>query len=58
MWYVVKGAEDAKYLYDQDEFLALQWFALDDIPFDESAPHMRRFIDKMSKIGVFDAAVI
>jgi 8-oxo-dGTP diphosphatase len=58
MWYIVQGAADAKYLYDQDEFLALQWFALDDIPFDESDPHMRRFIDKMSKIGIFDAAVI
>lgn len=58
LWYVLKGVAETQYSYDRGEFLELKWFALDDIPYEESDPHMKRFVDKMNNVGIFDAAVI
>jgi hypothetical protein len=36
--------------YDVNEFSDMQWFALDDVPLDNSDPHMARFLDKLRTI--------
>lgn len=47
LWYVLKGDSQTQYQFDQDEFNAIRWFSLDDIPYDKSDPHMKRFIEKL-----------
>ena len=35
------------YQFDEEEFNEVRWFRLDDIPYEKSDPHMRRFIKKL-----------
>jgi len=46
LWYVIKGSHKPSYQFDADEFSSIQWFAFDEIPYQESDPHMNRFITK------------
>ena len=47
LWYLLKGDSTNFYAYDKEEFKAVQWFSFDDIPYHQSDPHMRRFIEKL-----------
>lgn len=48
-WYLLKGNTRDHYQYDKDEFNAIKWFGFDEIPFERSDPHMKRFIEKLKK---------
>lgn len=50
LWYVLKGNSDDPLIYDESEFNQIRWFEIDEIPFEKSDPHLRRFIKKMQKI--------
>jgi 8-oxo-dGTP diphosphatase len=47
LWYVLKGDSHATYQFDEEEFNKVRWFRLDDIPYEKSDQHMRRFIEKL-----------
>lgn len=46
LWYVIKGNSNVRYEYDQGEFSDIKWFGLDEVPYEHSDPHMKRFISK------------
>lgn len=48
-WYVLKENCDTAYNYDPREFHSVRWFHFDDIPYDETDPHMKRFIEKLKQ---------
>ena len=47
LWYVVRASRDQPLSFDLQEFCAVRWFRLEDVPFGRSDPHMRRFISKL-----------
>jgi 8-oxo-dGTP diphosphatase len=47
LWYMLKGDPRITLDYDPDEFYQIRWFGIDEIPFEKSDPHMKRFIEKM-----------
>ena len=47
LWYVIKGSSQNHYEYDQEEFKSIKWFTLDEIPYNNTDPHMKRFITKL-----------
>jgi 8-oxo-dGTP diphosphatase len=47
LWYALKGNPSQILDYDSDEFHQIRWFGIDEIPFEESDPHMKRFMQKM-----------
>jgi 8-oxo-dGTP pyrophosphatase MutT (NUDIX family) len=47
LWYVLKGDSNVSLNYDREEFNTVRWFDLEDIPYDRSDPHMKRFIEKL-----------
>ena len=47
LWYVLKGDSNKAYEFDKSEFNDIRWFHLNDVPYDKSDPHMRRFIEKL-----------
>lgn len=47
LWYVLLGNSKIDYTFDADEFNSIRWFHLDEIPYEKSDPHMRRFIGKL-----------
>lgn len=47
LWYVLKSHSDDPMTYDKDEFHQIRWFGIDEIPFERSDPHLKRFIEKM-----------
>ena len=47
LWYLLKGDPNLALNYDPEEFYQICWFAIDEIPFEKSDPHMTRFIQKM-----------
>jgi 8-oxo-dGTP diphosphatase len=49
LWYVVHAKRSQVITFDADEFNAVQWFHLSEVPFERSDPHMRRFVDKLRK---------
>ncbi len=46
-WYLLKCDPHCVLDYDADEFNKICWFGIDEIPFEKSDPHMKRFIEKM-----------
>lgn len=46
-WYVLKGDPSKPLDYDPEEFHQIRWFAINEIPFEKSDPHLKRFIDKL-----------
>lgn len=49
LWYVLKGNRCQPLQFDSDEFHQIQWFQLDQIPYERTDPHMKRFVDKVIK---------
>lgn len=47
LWYVLKGNHQDNYVFDHKEFNDIQWFSFDDIPYEKSDPHMKRFVEKL-----------
>ncbi len=48
LWYVLKGDNSKRLQYDQGEFNNAHWFCLDEIPYEKSDPHMKRFVEKLN----------
>ncbi|HLX04504.1 MAG TPA: NUDIX hydrolase [Candidatus Binatus sp.] len=47
LWYLLRGESSRAIEFDRGEFHGVRWFGCDEIPFDRSDPHMRRFIAKL-----------
>ncbi len=47
LWYLLRGDSSRAIEFDRGEFRGVRWFALDQIPFERSDPHMRRFVAKL-----------
>jgi len=47
LWYVLRGNSEIDYSFDADEFNGIKWFHFDDIPYENSDPHIQRFISKL-----------
>ncbi len=47
LWYLLKGDPSQVLDYDPNEFHRIHWFGIEEIPFEKSDPHMKRFIEKM-----------
>lgn len=52
LWYAIKWNPDDQLIYDKEEFHQIQWFEIDEIPYERSDPHLRRFINKMKENDV------
>ena len=50
LWYVLKGDPNQILKFDSGEFHQIRWFPIDEIPFEKSDPHMKRFIEKLLSI--------
>lgn len=46
LWYILKGHKSEAFKFDTDEFHSIRWFKQEDIPFERSDLHMRRFLKK------------
>jgi 8-oxo-dGTP diphosphatase len=51
LWYLLKGSAKDILKYDAEEFHQISWFKPEEIPFENSDPHMRRFINKVNKLN-------
>jgi len=47
LWYLLRGDSSRAIEFDRGEFRGVRWFGFDEIPFERSDPHMRRFVAKM-----------
>lgn len=47
LWYVLKGKRDQMLKFNSEEFHQIKWFHLDEIPYERTDPHMRRFVAKV-----------
>ena len=47
LWYALRGDRTHALEFDSSEFLSVCWYPFDDIPFERSDPHMRRFVTKL-----------
>lgn len=47
LWYVLKGNSQKSYQFDEEEFNTICLFGLDEIPYENADPHMRRFVGKL-----------
>lgn len=47
LWYLLKGDPSQVLDYDPNEFHQIHWFGINEIPVDNTDPHMKRFIEKM-----------
>lgn len=47
LWYILQGQENVTLSYDKEEFNSIRWFHLDEIPYEKSDPHMKRFVTKL-----------
>jgi len=47
LWYLLRGDSTRAIEFDRGEFHGVRWFGFDEIPFERSDPHMRRFVDKL-----------
>lgn len=48
LWYLLKCDPRQSFDYDINEFNQIRWFWINEIPFEKSDPHMKRFLQKMS----------
>ncbi|MDH5672048.1 MAG: NUDIX hydrolase [Myxococcales bacterium] len=48
LWYALRGDREQALRYDASEFHSVRWFHRDAIPFGQSDPHMRRFLEKLA----------
>lgn len=49
LWYLLKASEKTPLTPDPSEFKKVAWFELDEIPWEQSDPHMRRFVKKLKQ---------
>jgi 8-oxo-dGTP pyrophosphatase MutT (NUDIX family) len=47
LWYLLRGDSSVAIEFDRGEFHRVRWFGFDEIPFERSDPHMRRFVEKL-----------
>lgn len=47
LWYVLEGNPLISLDYEPDEFHQICWFEIDEVPLQNSDPHMGRFIEKL-----------
>jgi 8-oxo-dGTP diphosphatase len=47
LWYLLRGDSSRAIEFDRGEFHGVRWFGFDEIPFERSDPHMRRFVEKL-----------
>jgi 8-oxo-dGTP diphosphatase len=47
LWYVCRASAHTPITFDRGEFVTICWFALDDIPWERTDPHMHRFVAKL-----------
>lgn len=55
LWYLLKGDSTLTLDYDRDEFNDIQWFNIECIPYENSDPHMRRFIQKLLQARILQS---
>lgn len=53
LWYILKCSPNELLAYDESEFNQIRWFELDEIPYEQSDPHLRRFIEKIMSNNSF-----
>lgn len=46
LWYILHGNKEVVLDFDKTEFHQIKWFEHKDIPFDQTDPHLKRFLDK------------
>lgn len=49
LWYALSLNPNDPIIYDKNEFHQIRWFKLEEIPFEKSDPHLKRFIKKCKK---------
>lgn len=47
LWYVLRGNHKDHYAFDPGEFHGIAWFDFDQIPYENSDPHLARFVEKL-----------
>lgn len=47
LWYLLQGDPARTLNFDAEEFHQIRWFGLEEVPFDRTDSHMKRFISKM-----------
>lgn len=47
LWYLLRSDSSRAIEFDRGEFHGVRWFGFDEILFERSDPHMRRFVAKM-----------
>ena len=52
LWYILKGKSGESMEYDEEEFFGVKWYAIDDIPYSVSDPHMQRFVQKLIRANI------
>jgi len=53
LWYVISADRSHILSYDKSEFHSVRWFDFGEIPFEQSDPHLRRFVEKLARrVGV------
>ena len=50
LWYVLSLGRNTKIDFDKDEFHSIRWFNINDLPYERSDPHLKRFIEKYSRL--------
>jgi len=51
LWYLLRGDSSCAIEFDRGEFHGVRWFGFDEIPFERSDPHMRRFVEKLRALS-------
>ena len=55
LWYLLRGDSSRAIEFDRGEFHGVRWFSFDEIPFERSDPHLRRFVEKMRRLLAAEA---
>lgn len=50
LWYVIKGDSFESLKFDQAEFNQIAWFGFDEVPFERTDPHLKRFLWKFKTL--------
>lgn len=48
LWYLLEGSQKNCYRFDTREFHKIKWFSFDQIPYSQSDPNLKRFMQKIS----------
>jgi 8-oxo-dGTP diphosphatase len=49
LWYLLRGDSTRPLQFDKEEFTAVHWFDIKDLPYENSDLHMKRFVQKLQK---------